>query len=134
MASVRRYLRIGYWRRLSIQGEELYLKILVGISLLFSNATPTYVVKTRFLSNGQNLLDHESSSSIIPRLVKHMVSVSSNTLALEDGGEAQILWHLIFRDNVIRAFGLTNDEFADLEAEVSIASSNSFGVLNQNLT
>lgn len=52
-----------------------------------------------------------------------MVSVSPDTLALEDGREAQILGHLILRDDIIRAFGLANDELADLKVTVSIVSS-----------
>ena len=55
-----------------------------------------------------------SSSSIIPRLVEDMVSVSANTLALEDSREAQVLGYLVFRDDVVGALGLTNDELTDL--------------------
>jgi hypothetical protein len=43
-----------------------------------------------------------------------MVSVSANALALEDSREAQVLRYLILRDDIVRAFGLTNDEFTDL--------------------
>lgn len=55
-----------------------------------------------------------SCSCKIPRLVKHVVSVSANALALEDSREAQVLRYLILRDDIVRAFGLTNDEFTDL--------------------
>ena len=55
-----------------------------------------------------------SCSCKIPRLVKHVVSVAANTLALENSREAQVLSDLVLRDDIVRAFGLTNDEFADL--------------------
>jgi hypothetical protein len=72
--------------------------------------------------------------SIIPWLVKDMISVSSDTLSLEDGREVQILRHLILRDDIIRAFRLSNDKFADLGVYVSIACSTNLLVINQNLT
>jgi hypothetical protein len=40
--------------------------------------------------------------------------VAANTLALENSREAQVLSNLVLRDDIVRAFGLTNDEFADL--------------------
>ena len=46
-----------------------------------------------------------------------MVPVSSDTLALEDLGEAQASRHLVLRDNIICAFRLTNDKFANLRSE-----------------
>lgn len=63
-----------------------------------------------------------------------MISVSPDTLALEDSREAQILGHLILRDDIIRAFGLANDEFANLGVKVSIACSNSVWSQNWGLT
>lgn len=53
-------------------------------------------------------------SSEISRLVKHMVSVPSNTLSIEDSREAQVFGDLVLRDDVVCAFGLTDDEFTDL--------------------
>ena len=44
-----------------------------------------------------------------------MVSVATNALALEDSREAQVLRDLVLRDDVVCAFGLTNDEFTDLD-------------------
>jgi hypothetical protein len=61
-----------------------------------------------------------SSSSKIPRLVKHMVSVAANTLSLEYGREAQVLRNLIFRNDIVRTFGLTDNKFTDLQTSVSI--------------
>jgi hypothetical protein len=43
-----------------------------------------------------------------------MVSVSANTLALEDSREAQVLGYLILRNDVVCAFRLADDEFTDL--------------------
>lgn len=43
-----------------------------------------------------------------------MVSVAANTLALEYSREAQVLRNLVLRDDIVCAFGLTNNEFADL--------------------
>lgn len=43
-----------------------------------------------------------------------MVPVSPHTLSLEDSRKAQVLWHLILRDDIICAFGLADDEFTDL--------------------
>ena len=70
----------------------------------------------------QNMQRYPSSSSVIPRLVKHVVSMSANTLSLEDSREAQVLRHLVLRDDIVRAFRLTNDEFTDLGVYVSNAS------------
>ena len=53
-------------------------------------------------------------SSIISRLVKDVVSVTSDTLTPEHGREAQALRNLILRDLLIAAFRLANDELADL--------------------
>lgn len=47
-----------------------------------------------------------------------MIPVTPNTLALEEGREAQILRHLVFRDDIVGAFGLADDEFADLRRDV----------------
>jgi hypothetical protein len=44
-----------------------------------------------------------------------MVSVSPNTLSLEDLREAQVLGHLVFRDDVVGTFGLAYDKLADLQ-------------------
>lgn len=55
------------------------------------------------------------SLSIIPRLVKDVVAVSPNTLATENGGEAKTLGHFCFRNVLVAAFGLSDDEFTDLE-------------------
>ena len=43
-----------------------------------------------------------------------MIPVSTNALSLEDSREAQVLRNLVFRNYVVCAFGLTNDEFTDL--------------------
>lgn len=43
-----------------------------------------------------------------------MVSVAANTLALKDSREAQVLGYLVLRNDVVCAFGLTNNEFTDL--------------------
>jgi hypothetical protein len=78
------------------------------------------------------IVDHTlwtSFLSIIPWLVKDMISVSSDTLALEDGRQVQILRHLILRDDIIRAFRLSNNKFADLGLYVSIACSPSLQLL-----
>lgn len=48
-----------------------------------------------------------------------MVTVSPDTLPLEDLGEAQVLRHLVFGDDVVGAFGLAHDKFADLQFNVS---------------
>lgn len=48
-----------------------------------------------------------------------MVSVSPDTLSLEDLGEAQVLRHLVFGDDVVGTFGLAHDEFADLGKYIS---------------
>lgn len=53
-------------------------------------------------------------SSIISRLVKDVVSVSSDTLTPEHSREAQTLRNLILRNLLVTTFRLTNDEFADL--------------------
>ena len=58
-------------------------------------------------------------SSIIPGLVEYMVSVSPDTLSLEDLGEAQVLRHLVFGDDIVGTFGLAHDEFADLGEYIS---------------
>lgn len=50
-----------------------------------------------------------------------MVSVSSDALSLENGREAQVLWHLIFGDDIVSAFRLTDDELADLETLLACA-------------
>jgi len=55
-----------------------------------------------------------SVSSVIPRLIEDMVPVSADSLSLKNSREAQVLRHLILRDDIVRGFGLTNDEFADL--------------------
>lgn len=56
-------------------------------------------------------------SSKISRLVEDMVPVPSDTLALEDFGEAQVSRHLVLWNNIICAFRLTNDKFANLRSE-----------------
>ena len=53
-------------------------------------------------------------SSIISRLVKDVVSVSSDTLTPKHSREAQTLRNLILRNLLITTFRLTDDEFADL--------------------
>ena len=55
-----------------------------------------------------------SCSSKIPRLIEDVIPMAANTLALENGREAQVFRNLILRDDVVCAFGLTDDEFADL--------------------
>lgn len=62
-------------------------------------------------------VQQQLSSSEISRLVEHMVPVSSDTLALEDLGEAQVSRHLVLRDDIICAFRLTNDKFTNLRSE-----------------
>jgi hypothetical protein len=63
-----------------------------------------------------------------------MISVSSDTLALEDGRKSQVLRHLILRDDIIRAFRFSNDKFADLGVYVSIACSINLPVTHGDLT
>jgi hypothetical protein len=53
-------------------------------------------------------------SSIVSRLVKDVVCMTSNTLASEHGREAQTFSNLVFRYQIVSAFRLANDEFADL--------------------
>src|ERR1700712_3090562 len=54
-----------------------------------------------------------SYSSVVPRLIEDMVSMSPDTLPLEDLREAQVLWHLVFGDDIVGTFWLAHDEFAD---------------------
>jgi hypothetical protein len=63
-----------------------------------------------------------------------MISVSSNALALKDGREAQVLRHLILRDDIIRTFRLSDDKLANLEVYVSIAYSRSLSAVGGILT
>lgn len=53
-------------------------------------------------------------SSIISRLVKDVVSVSSDTLTPEHSREAETLRNLILGDLLITTFRLTDDKLADL--------------------
>lgn len=43
--------------------------------------------------------------------------MTPNTLALEDLREAKVGRHLVFRDDLIRAFRLTDDKFTDLKSK-----------------
>lgn len=53
-------------------------------------------------------------SSIVSRLVKDVVCMTSNTLASEHGREAQTLRNLVLRNQIVSALRLANDELADL--------------------
>ena len=52
-----------------------------------------------------------------------MVTVSPDTLPFKNLGEAQVLRHLVFGDDVVGTFGLAHDKFADLKENVSKWSS-----------
>jgi hypothetical protein len=46
-----------------------------------------------------------------------MVSMPPDTLSIENCREAQVLRHLIFGDDVVGAFWLAHNKFADLESK-----------------
>lgn len=48
-----------------------------------------------------------------------MIPMSPDTLPLEQGREAQIRRHLVFGNDFVGAFWLTDDEFADLSRNQS---------------
>lgn len=51
---------------------------------------------------------------VIPRLVKDMVAMSSDTFASEHGWESQTLRHHVLGDLFVSAFWLSNNELSDL--------------------
>lgn len=65
-------------------------------------------------------ISHRATLSEIPRLVKDMVSVAPDTLALEKRREAQVLRYLVFRNDIVSTLRLTDDKLADLQIYISI--------------
>jgi hypothetical protein len=88
---------------------RFFESVLFHIDLILAETTSK--IRSNYYKQHSN---SPTSSSIIPRLVEDMVSMSANTLALEDSREAQVLRNLVFRNDVVCAFGLANDEFTDL--------------------
>lgn len=59
---------------------------------------------------------------IVPWLVEDMVSMSSDTLAPEQDRESQSLRYLVFGDDVIGTFRLSNDELSNLRLHQQVHS------------
>lgn len=58
----------------------------------------------------------------IPRLIKNMIPVLPHPITSEHSRKAQAFWYVLFRNPVITAFRLVDDELPDLHRESSSAS------------
>lgn len=63
---------------------------------------------------------HHIPSCVVSWLVEDMISVISHTLSFEHGWKPVRLRNLIFGDDLVATFWLSNDELADLPMCVSI--------------